>query len=467
MKTHNIYLIAPLTVALSILLIIPERAKAQDLRSAYFIDNYTYSYRLNPAFSTQRNFLGALISNLNAGTNSDIGVSTLLYPYNDKLVSFMHKSVDRDEFLAKLKQLNRIDVHVNHNIASAGFWTTIKEKPVFQTFEINMRNATTAKIPYNLFSFLKGGNEDNFFYDLSNVYGYTHTYLEIASGTSAKFGKLSVGARAKLLIGTNKISLKVDEMFANLDGSEWAIRSNAILRASGGGVKQELMQGALGEYDVLRLKNIKFKPLGFGGMGGAIDLGIKYEINQYINVSAAVNDLGFIVWRNKVNGLNDWNTFIIHKEETDVIGNMGTIFNEIVNRLKSVYEFVPMEKNYTSQSLSLNLHAGAEFKMPFYNKMSIGVLGVLRNSNINRYKEVRFSLNATPLKWLSLSANTAYTTFGWEYGGMVNIYAKKFSIFAGTDSYYFKMTPQLIPIDNCNTHVVFGVNYLLTRNIFK
>ena len=48
-----------------------------------------------------------------------------------------------------------------------------------------------------------------------------------------------------------------------------------------------------------------------------------------------------------------------------------------------------------------------------------------------------------------------------------NVYAKKFSAYLGTDSYYFNMNSQFLPIHEANAHVVFGVNYLLTRNPFK
>ena len=219
---------------------------------------------------------------------------------------------------------------------------------------------------------------------------------------------------------------------------------------------------------VLDWDGIKWRPLGFGGVGGAIDLGVKYEINDYINVSASVNDLGFIVWKNKVNAINAGKTYIIQIDDIDSEeGSILDVVNDVIDKFKSVYEFYPEKNNYSTQLLSINANLGAEFKMPFYRKMSVGILATTRNSHVNRYNEVRMSLNAAPLKWLSFSLSTAYTTFGWEVGGMVNVYAKKFSAYLGTDSYYFNMNSQFLPIHEANAHVVFGVNYLLTRNPFK
>jgi len=444
-------------------------SSAQDLQSAYFIDNYTYSYRLNPAFTTKKNFIGGLLSTVSAGSNSNIGIHNLFYPHDGEIVTFMHQSVDTDYFLSRLSPINKVNVNVNYNVASTGFWTKFKGKDIFQTFEINYRNNTCANIPYNLFKFLKGGDEEGFLYDLSHVRGFTQTFIELASGTALKLDKLELGARVKFLIGTNKMSMDVKEMYANLNGDEWSISSTASFTASGGGISQRLKNGSMGEYQVIDWNGIKYRPIGFGGLGGAIDLGARYQVNDYINVSASLTDLGGILWRNKVNAFNSGYVTMLSIDDIalDDEGSIGHVLNSLIDKVESVYEFMPDKKNFTTQGLTWNANIGAEFRMPFYNKMSVGVLGTWRNSSINRYLEARVSLNATPLKWLSLSLNTAYSTFGWDIGGMINVYAKKFSAFLGTDSYYFNMTPQILPVYECNTHVVFGVNYLLTRNPFK
>ena len=443
--------------------------QGQDLQSAYFIDNYTYSYHLNPAFTTEKNFIGGLVSSISAGSNSNVGVSTFFYPHDGNLVTFMHKSVDKSEFLSRVRPINRLNVYENHNIASTGFWTKYKGRDIFQTFELNWRNNTVAKLPYNLFSFLKGKEEDDFVYDLSHVSAFTQSYFELASGTAFRLGKLELGARVKFLLGTNKIYMNVDNMMANLNGDQWSIKTTGSLTASGGGIKNRVEEGALGGYDKQDMNGLNWSPVGLGGFGGAVDMGARYRINDYINVSASITDFGGILWRNKVNAYNDGETYILSLDEInlDAEGSIGHVLNSVVNKFKSMYEFMPKKKNWTTQGLTWNANLGAEFKMPFYRKMSVGVLGTWRNSTLNRYTEVRLSLNAAPLKWLSLSVNTAYTTFGWEIGGMVNVYAKKFSAFLGTDSHYYNMTPQFIPVYEANTSVVLGVNYLLSRNPFK
>lgn len=443
---------------------------SQDLNSAYFIDNYLYSYRLNPAFIPKQNFVGALISNVNAGSHSNVGLSTFFYPQDDgDLMTFLHPDVGTDQFLSKLHATNKIMVNANYNIGSLGYKTKYFNHDAFQTFEINMRHTTSAMLPYGLFSFLKADSNDDFLYDLSHVYGTTVTYLELAGGAALQFGDLQIGARGKLLVGTHKVRMRVKSMFANLSGEDWSMHSKADLTAAGGGIKFKTKEGALGGYDMIDMKGIKFKPIGLGGLGAAIDLGVSYKVNDYIKVSAAVNDLGYIVWKNKVSGFNSGNTWIVPKDDipTEGIGGIGTVFKDAINQFKSVYEFLPCKNRYSYQFLTYNAHAGVEFIMPFYKKMSVGVLGSLTDSNIYRYREVRLSLNAAPLSWLSLSVNTAYTSLGWEYGGVITFNTPWFNFFVGTDSYYFKMTPQFIPVDQFNTNLVFGFNYVFKSHPFK
>ncbi len=442
---------------------------SQDLQSAYFVDSYLYSYRLNPAFQPSKNFIGALAGNIHAGTHSNVGVSTFFYPDEDgHLKTFLHPSIEREEFLSKLQKTNRIMLNLNYNIASVGYWTEYYKRPAYQTFELNLRNNTSARLPYNLFSFLKNGSGKNFEYDLSNVYAYTNTFLEFASGTSIKFGNLQLGARGKLLIGLQKINLRVREMFAVLSGEFWNLHSTADVTAAGG-IKNKMQQGAWGYYEVIDLKNIKINSLGLGGVGAAIDLGFKYKINDFLNISGSLNDFGVIVWKNNVKGYNDGRSWIFSDSsiEFDGIGSIGTVVNNAINSIKSAYEFLPDNENKISyQSLSYTANLGVEFILPFYKKISLGVLGTFVSGRVFSYKEIRASLNVKPLKWFSASLSCATTSLGLEWGGMVNINLDRFSFFIGTDSYYYKMTRQFIPVDEFNTQIVVGFNYIIKKNPF-
>lgn len=434
----------------------------QEIRTGYFLENYTHNYRLNPAFQTPKNFVGGILS-ISAGTQSNLGFSTLFYPRDGELVTFLHPSVDADEFLSKIKLNSKLNVDVKENIASYGFWKKYNGKDYFNTLELNWVNQTSAKIPKRLFEFLKGDAPDDFSYDLSNVRGYTQSYLEFAAGSSAKFGKLTLGARAKFLIGMNSIRINVKEMYADLNSYGWGMWATASFDAAGGGVKRKLKESAKGDDYVCDLSKVRFKPFGFGGFGMGVDLGAKYEFNEYINVSAALKDIGVMYWYNKATGYSEdykwiWNGDIGGEIEEEA--NVMDALNDLISNVESIYEFLPRKKHFEAYALNFSANIGAEFKMPFYDKLSVGILGTSIFNRLSPFHEIRASVNATPLKWLSLSLSTGYSTYGWEIGGMMSVYAKKFSVFLGTDNYYYKMTPQFMPVKEFNTHVSFGIHYL-------
>ena len=71
------------------------------LRSAYFLEGYTYRHQMNPAFASERNYVGMpVLGNFNIGLQSNIGVSNFLYKLpNGDLTTFLNGSVSSSEFL--------------------------------------------------------------------------------------------------------------------------------------------------------------------------------------------------------------------------------------------------------------------------------------------------------------------------------------------------------------------------------
>jgi hypothetical protein len=65
------------------------------------------------------------------------------------------------------------------------------------------------------------------------------------------------------------------------------------------------------------------------------------------------------------------------------------------------------------------------------------------------------------MRWLSLSANYAISTFGESYGAALNLHPMVFNVFLGIDSFkpFLNMTSQYIPIDEINTNFKFGITF--------
>ena len=113
--------------------------------------------------------------------------------------------------------------------------------------------------------------------------------------------------------------------------------------------------------------------------------------------------------------------------------------------------------------ITATLNAGATYRLPFYEKMSVGLLGMYKKDNIFNWAEIRGAVSATPLRWLSLSVNVGYNTYGMAYGFAMAVNTRPVRFFLGTDAYVFEMTPQLIPLSRLNHNFQFGFGIPLYR----
>ena len=118
-----------------------------------------------------------------------------------------------------------------------------------------------------------------------------------------------------------------------------------------------------------------------------------------------------------------------------------------------------------STALNTTMYLGAEYNMPFYRPLSVGILYGQRfsSSTFNKWHEVRGFLNIAPLKWIEASANFGTTSYGTSWGWMLNYHPAGFTFFVGSDYMLTKVTPQFIPVDDLNTHITLGVNLAIGK----
>ena len=56
-------------------------AQQSNLRTAYFLDGYTYRYRFNPSFAPERGFFAIpALGNIGIGAESNLGLSNFYFP---------------------------------------------------------------------------------------------------------------------------------------------------------------------------------------------------------------------------------------------------------------------------------------------------------------------------------------------------------------------------------------------------
>lgn len=432
---------------------------AQNLRTGYFNDGYVYRYQFNPAFQGERGFVSMpAIGKVSLGVESNNALKNYIYPLeNGKLGTFLHPSVSDDVFLKNITNRNMTNINLDLNLIAFGF----RVKKSYHTVDLTVRSNVNATLPGELFRFLKvGASDGQTAYNFSKLATSVNAYAQLAYGYSHKINEnLYVGGRVKFLLGLESMRLNVENLSLKLDQDEWSVAGEGTMYATP--FVSSFISGTEAPTAKKILESLK-KP----SFGVAFDLGASYTFEEYFTVSASILDLGFISWNNSsIYGFSS-TPWEFEGFENIQIGsesnNMNELLQDELNELKGLFKFNnPDLKKSHADLLAMTVMLGFEARMPFYDRLSFGVLGTQRIEGRHSWTEGRFSANVAPLRWISLSASYAISNFGHSMGAILNIHPKGFNLFCGFDSFVpiFKIAPNRIPINKLNTNFSLGINF--------
>ena len=122
------------------------------------------------------------------------------------------------------------------------------------------------------------------------------------------------------------------------------------------------------------------------------------------------------------------------------------------------------------EMLSATLNVGAEYKMPFYKRLSVGFLYSNRFSGPYSKYDGRFFVDIHPLKWFELSANYGISNHGSSFGATLSLDFPGIGIFLGTDNLFWDVTPPLmeginigVPYKRTNVSLNFGLTFNVSK----
>ena len=83
--------------------------------------------------------------------------------------------------------------------------------------------------------------------------------------------------------------------------------------------------------------------------------------------------------------------------------------------------------------LACTMTAGAEYTMPFYDGLSVGVMSSTTFDGPFTRTSNRLYANLRPCNWFSMSVNGALTSFGEGFGFILSLHPKGYNVFIGSD----------------------------------
>lgn len=448
----------------------------QAFRSTYFLEGYNLRHQFNPAFASRTSYFSIpVISSFNLETQSNMGVSTFLYPVNGKLTTFMNSSVPAGEFLGKLKPDNQLNVDNMVSLMSVG----ILNGKSFFSFDVNMRTGVAVNLPYSLFDFMKNAGKTQS-YDISGISASADSRMEFALGYSRRVTeRLSVGGRVKFLVGMANLKADIDRMNIQMTEDRWSIQSNGSLRSSS--FMEIQTKGESGatlddpsDKDLLDFDSVKANKNSIvNGFGAAIDLGAELEIIDGLKLSLAVNDLGYMSWKNTAVARTSGEGWSF--EGFDNVSFDGDNENSLKNQIDGLtddvmdlFDFRRTEKDGTDGGMiAATVNVGAEYTMPFYSGLSAGLLSSTYIHGPYSWTEARLFANVKPVEWFSAGASYAVSKFGSTVGAVLGIHVPGFNIFIGTDHLPFRFAKAndwiLYPYGKLNTNINFGISFNLGK----
>lgn len=399
--------------------LLPTAMQAQYLRSSYFMEGSSTRIQLNPALQPKRGYVnlpGIGSVNAEVATNS-LGIQDVIDVFDSD-----GEFYNNDKFYNRLKGMNEVNISANTDVISFGFY---KGKG-FWSFNVGARADVDATIPKTMFDYLRATDADNFSwsgesFDIRNEKLRLNAYIEVGAGYSRAINeRLTVGGKAKLLLGAGNINLNINQLYmygkdAGID-SEFQLKTDAYLEASAKGLDLEEENGYITDLD--------YNSFGISGYGAGIDLGASYQVMKNLTVSAAILDLGFISWGKSSTQIaeSDKNTTIDknnYSESSDVLDF-------------DLFGLKKKENKSRTNSLSPTMVIGGEYGL-LNNKLGLGLLSTTRFGQLKTYSELTFSANYRPNTLINTTLSYSMLQGGETFG----IAFKIGPLMLGTDYMYF------------------------------
>lgn len=396
---------------------------AQSFSEGFLLKDYYRIASDNPAITPGHDYIS--VGEFRSDVRNNVGAAAFLYPYDGRVVTALHSSVDAQTFANGFKPVNAFDSGIKYNIVSYG----IARGKNFHTFELNARAVYGASVPYDIFKFAKFGSSDTPL-NLQALGVRGQVFAELVYGYSRKIGdKLSIGARGKLLAGL----YGADYSFTSFDiettpeAYTATIQGNLNLTSTSYKIHPD-------DNGVLSLANLKSKgKLGLpSGAGLALDLGVEYTPIEDLVLAASITDLGGLLWYYGNAGVFDGEVSFTGVKDMAISDfnaeGIKKVTDDLTNQALDAIKLYSVQGKTKVEMLQFQANAGVKYSMPFYKALTVGVTGRYMHSRYIPYWDARLGIAVNPLSWLDITGNFGTGSYGLVWGAGASVRVLRFRI---------------------------------------
>jgi len=329
---------------------------------------------------------------------------------------------DQAGYLSAIGDNNKMSLTFDVDLLSVGH----RFGKNFFRFSIRERGDVFVDLPGDLLRFPVVGNGDFDFnggvLDFSDLAIGVNQWMEYGFGWQRSLNeRTNVGATLKVLFGQQNVRTNRSDVVWRTDLETYAYQFSGGLDINSSGFSPLLDADDATEYEPAQ------KFLNFTNLGLGVDLGIDHQLNERLNVSASVVDLGFIKWSNEVkNYKTSGEDFIfsgiqitesIISADSAFSDSLEMAIDDVLAELERKYDFQDSDGSY-STGIRSKLNIGMEYEVLNLEKMK-GTAGLLFTStNWNNRWIPSGTLYYRHELGNTLNARLAYTMRGERANGL-------------------------------------------------
>ncbi|MCQ2339402.1 MAG: DUF5723 family protein [Paludibacteraceae bacterium] len=406
---------------------------AQQVSTLYFLENAPMRHIVNPAFQPVSdgyvNFTPLGYTSFWAGNNS-LTASDIIFNQDGQTVTALYPGADRNKLMKQFRKVTMTGEDLTLDLVSFGF--RYKERGYIH-ISVMERIEAGISTPKTMFDFILNGGMRNLdgvnSYNLKQLGMQINAYTEIAGGYSYKLNdQWTIGGKLKILLGTANFTLRNKSLTLDASAQGWYLHGNGDIQGSApinwDALPKQLSYKSIEDMDASKIIDgldlaDYFMPQ---GGGAAIDFGFAYKPHPQVQITAALNDLGFIVWNGvsyKTNvdstftGVRDLQWSDYYNEANDYKFDGDQLTDDVVEALKDFAESIHTKdkKSTYTRMISAKLNVGVDANF-CNNILGIGILSKTRLFNGRLYEEVTIGGAVRPCNWFNLALSYSLVNNG-------------------------------------------------------
>ncbi|NPA37378.1 MAG: hypothetical protein GXO47_11070 [Chlorobi bacterium] len=382
---------------------------AQNPLTLYHLENIPQSLTINPAMvPDSKFFIGFPVFNsVYTGVNFELTSSDFIQEHNGKYITLTNADFDYGKLYDKIGKAAGFSSYQTLTPVLFGF----KLKKGFFTFGWTEKVSESLSVPKDFFKILDKGLPEGSEFDFSKLGADAKYYRELSFGYAFKpMEKLQVGVSAKFLQGLAALKTDVDELSLTTGVDEWIMNIHGSTDISGP------VYVSYDEYGVPSFDSIPDDigdlVINFSNPGFSFDFGAVYDVNEKMQLSASLTDVGMIFW-----GGDDLNTFYANGEyvytgidvNNDNVDSLDNAWDDLMDSIKTNVDFTHGSDNFVT-GLGPKLYLGARYTLNDY--FSFGAVSRTVFSKYDFRQDFNLSANFNVKRILTTSLNYSVSING-------------------------------------------------------